>query len=74
MIVEKVVTTKICTTCREDTALSEAYDIVLELKNIMETCKADEAYSADTGEVIEKEDLARVLGILDGIQFITDLK
>ena len=74
MIVKTVTAVKLCTTCREDTILSEAYDIVFELKDIMETYKVNEAYSEDTGEVIEKEDLARVLGILDGIQSITELK
>lgn len=74
MIVKTVATTKLCTTCREDTIISEAYDIVFELRDIMETYKAEKAYCEDTDEVIEIKDLERVLGILDGIQSITELR
>lgn len=74
MVVKTVATTKLCTTCQENTVLSEAYDIVFEVREVMGMYKADKAYCEDTGQVIEIKDLETVLGILDGIQSITELR
>lgn len=71
----KVLTTKfsIQTTLEEDMTINECYEIVNNIMAQMASHNCDEMISDTTGEVITYSDFGRMLGILDGLPYMTTM-
>ena len=71
----KVYNTKysIQTTCEEDNIFNECYEIINGIMAQMASHNCDEMMCDSTGEVVDYQELRRMLGILEGLPYMTSM-